>query len=199
MLDFYKLKELYMTNLEEHIREGKVDKEILHLLNLINSLDNYFTTSSCAGRIVLIKTPEDLKKQENVFLFKSHQTVKFEDIWKAILENYKKYENIWFKQEPFIIHVVCKDLKSANELLKISSKVGLKHSGIISLKKNKIVIEIIGNEKIETIVSKNGRILVNEEYLKELVNEANKKLLRSRVYMGKLYYELIRYLRFSIS
>jgi len=188
-----------MKKLEEHIKEGKVDKEILHILNLINSLDNYFTTSSCAGRIVLIKTPEDLKKQENVFLFKSHQIVKFEDIWNIILENYKKYENIWFKQEPFIIHVVCKDLKSANELLKISSKVGLKHSGIISLKKNKIVVEIIGNEKIETIVSKNGRILVNEEYLKELVNEANKKLLRSRVYMGRLYYELIKYFRFSIS
>jgi len=194
MLDFYKLKELYIKKLEEHIREGKVDKEILHLLNLINSLDNYFTTSSCAGRIVLIKTLEDLKKQEDVFLFKSHQTVKFEDIWKVILENYKKYENIWFKQEPFIIHIACKDLKSANELLKISSKVGLKHSGIISLKKNKIVIEIIGNEKIETIVSKNGRILINEEYLKELVNEANKKLLRSRVYMGKLYYDFIRYI-----
>jgi len=90
-------------------------------------------------------------------------------------------------------------LKSANKLLKISSKVGLKHSGIISLKKNKIVVEIIGNEKIETIVSKNGRILVNEEYLKELVKEANKKLLRSRVYMGRLYYELIKYFRFSIS
>jgi len=89
MLDFYKLKELYMKKLEEHIREGKVDKEILHILNLINSLDNYFTTSSCAGRIVLIKIPEGLKKQENVFLFKSHQIVKFEDIWNIILENYK--------------------------------------------------------------------------------------------------------------
>jgi len=187
-----------MKNLREHIERGRVDREVLHILNFINSLDGYFTTSSCAGRIVLIKTPEDLKKQEDVFLFKSHQIVKFEDIWKAILENYKKYENIWFKQEPFILHIVCKDLRHANALLKISSRVGLKHSGIISLKKNKIVIEIIGNEKIETIVSKNGRILVNEEYLKELVNEANKKLLRSRIYMGRFYYELIRDFKSSI-
>jgi len=199
MLEFDKLKELYIKRLEEHIRDGRVDREIIHILNLINSLDGYFTTSSCAGRIVLIKTPEDLKKQENVFLFKSHQIVNFDDIWKSVLENYQKHDNIWFKQEPFILHIACKDLKHAKELLKVASRVGLKHSGIISLKKNKIMVEIIGNEKIETIVSKNKRLLINEEYMRELVLEANKKLLRNRVYMGKLYYGLIRYFKVSLS
>jgi len=199
MLEFDKLKELYIKKLEEHIREERVDKEIIHILKLINSLEGYFTTSSCAGRIVLIKTPENLKKQENVFLFKSHQMVNFDDIWKTILENYQRYDNIWFKQEPFILHIACRDLKHAKDLLKIASSVGLKHSGIISLKENKIIIEIIGNEKIETIVSKNKKLLVNEDYMKELVIEANKKLLRNRVYMGKLYYELIKYFKVSLS
>jgi len=192
MLEFYKLKEFHIRKLEEHIREGKVDREIIHIIKIINQFDAFFTTSSCAGRIVLIRTPDNLKKQEKAFIFKSHQVVKFDEVWNILLKNYNKYENIWFKQEPFIIHVVCKNLKYANILLKISSKVGLKHSGIISLRKNRVITEIIGNEKIETIVSKNGKLLLTEEYLKELVNEANKKLLRSRVYMGRFYYELLK-------
>ncbi len=199
MIDFDKLKELHMKKLEEHIRKGKVDKEILHILNLINSLDGFFTTSSCAGRIVLIKTPDNLKKQRDVFLFKSHQIVDPNLIWKTLLEFYNRFANIWFKQEPFIIHVVCKDIDHAKDLLKISSLVGLKHSGIISLKKGKIVVEIIGNEKMETIVAKNRRLLVDRDYMEELVEEANKKLLRSRTYMGKLYYLLNKYFNVSRS
>ncbi|MEM1782798.1 MAG: hypothetical protein QW483_02870, partial [Nanopusillaceae archaeon] len=183
-----------IKKLEEHLKLNKVDKEILHVINLINSSNDYFTTSSCAGRIVLIKVPNNFKKQKDVFIFKSHQIVKFEDIFNVLKKTYALFDNIWFKQEPFIIHVSCRDLKSAIEILKISSKIGLKHSGIISLKKNRVVVEIIGNEKIETILSKNRMIIVSKEYLKDLVEEANKKLLKDRVYLGKLYIYLKNFL-----
>ncbi|MEM4511212.1 MAG: hypothetical protein QXD25_00140 [Nanopusillaceae archaeon] len=187
MIDFNILKRLYTKKLEEHLKLNKVDREILHVINLINSSNDYFTTSSCAGRIVLIKVPNDLKKQRDVFIFKSHQIVRFEDIFDILKKNYTLFDNIWLKQEPFIIHVSCRNLKSAIKILKISSKVGLKHSGILSLKKSRIIVEIIGNEKVETILSKNKKIIVSEEYLKDLVEEANKKLLRNRIYLGKLY------------
>ncbi|MEM4841590.1 MAG: hypothetical protein QXG80_02560, partial [Nanopusillaceae archaeon] len=147
MVDFDTLKMLYIKKLEEHLKLNKVDKEILHVINLINSSNDYFTTSSCAGRIVLIKVPNDLKKQKDVFIFKSHQIVKFEDIFNVLKKTYALFDNIWFKQEPFIIHVSCRNLRKAIEILKISSKIGLKHSGIISLKKSRVIIEIIGNEK----------------------------------------------------
>ncbi|MEM4884543.1 MAG: hypothetical protein QXO77_03410 [Saccharolobus sp.] len=121
MLDFNTLKELYMKKLENHIKSNKVDKEILHIINLINYHNNYFTTSSCAGRIVLIKVPDNLKKQKDVFIFKSHKIVKFEEIWNILKENYKNFNSIWFKQEPFILHIACKNLKSAYKILSISS------------------------------------------------------------------------------
>ncbi|MEM1896037.1 MAG: hypothetical protein QXR54_02575, partial [Nanopusillaceae archaeon] len=194
MVDFDTLKMLYIKKLEEHLKLNKVDKEILHVINLINSSNDYFTTSSCAGRIVLIKVPNDLKKQKDVFIFKSHQIVKFEDIFNVLKKTYALFDNIWFKQEPFIIHVSCRNLRKAIEILKISSKIGLKHSGIISLKKSRVIIEIIGNEKIETILSKNKKIIVSEEYLENLIEEANKKLLRDRTYLGKLYIYLKKYL-----
>lgn len=194
MVDFDTLKMLYIKKLEEHLKLNKVDKEILHIINLINSSNDYFTTSSCAGRIVLIKVPNDLKKQKDVFIFKSHQIVKFEDIFNVLKKTYALFDNIWFKQEPFIIHVSCRNLRKAIEILKISSKIGLKHSGIISLKKSRVIIEIIGNEKIETILSKNKKIIVSEEYLENLIEEANKKLLRDRTYLGKLYIYLKKYL-----
>lgn len=42
-------------------RKGSVDEPIVELVDFINSLDNYFTTSSCSGRIVVLAdTPEEV-------------------------------------------------------------------------------------------------------------------------------------------
>ena len=50
--------------------EGKWDKAISSLCKKINKKDDYYTTSSCAGRIALVKgLPE---KAKSAFLFKTH-------------------------------------------------------------------------------------------------------------------------------
>jgi tRNA(Phe) wybutosine-synthesizing methylase Tyw3 len=47
-------------------RKGSVDEPIKELVDFINSLERYFTTSSCSGRIVVLAdTPEEV----NSFLF----------------------------------------------------------------------------------------------------------------------------------
>jgi tRNA wybutosine-synthesizing protein 3 len=43
-------------------RKGSVDEPIKELVDFINSLESYFTTSSCSGRIVVLAdTPEEVK------------------------------------------------------------------------------------------------------------------------------------------
>jgi tRNA(Phe) wybutosine-synthesizing methylase Tyw3 len=43
-------------------RKGSVDEPIKELVDFINSLASYFTTSSCSGRIVVLAdTPEEVK------------------------------------------------------------------------------------------------------------------------------------------
>lgn len=35
-------------------KKGSVDEDIEHVVSLLNSFEEYFTTSSCSGRIILI-------------------------------------------------------------------------------------------------------------------------------------------------
>ena len=190
-MEFDKLKEYFIKKLKDAVYKKEVDEPILDLLDLINKLDNYFTTSSCAGRIVLMKIPKSGKKNEAEFLFKSHYPVNPKEVWERLLEIYNNYEDsIWFKQEPFILHISARNLESAIKILEIAHKVGLKHSGIISIKPERIVIEIQSTERVETIVAKNGNLLVNENYFYILVKEANKKLEKTRRKMNKFYEEI---------
>lgn len=141
--------------------QGEIDKDIKELLDKINSLKDYFTTSSCSGRIVLLKGQT---KKESEWLFKSHNPI----------EKLEIKEDCWFLQEPPIIHVCCRDINSAKNLLKLAQDSGFGKSGIISL--DKIILEIKGAEKIETFLTKD----LPEVYLELLKNKANEKLLKSK-------------------
>ena len=46
---------------------GEWDSPIIELCNKINASSKYYTTSSCSGRIVLIKQVD--KKQEGLFFY----------------------------------------------------------------------------------------------------------------------------------
>jgi len=73
-----------------------------------------------------------------------------------------------------ILHVSCKTIEDANELLK-TMRQHFKHSGMMAARK-KIMLEIRGSEFIETPIAENGKLLINRTYLKKLIEESNKKL-----------------------
>ncbi len=168
-------------------KKGSIDTEIISLVKLINSLKNYYTTSSCSGRIMIIKRPESGKKCDVDFFFSSHSKVNFSEIKNKLKEI--PDEQLWFRQESMIMHIACKTIENAQKILDISAKTGLKHSGIITTRK-KIIVEIIGSEQFETIIASNKKIYINEEYLKLLVNEANKKMNLNKKRLKK-FYELV--------
>jgi tRNA wybutosine-synthesizing protein 3 len=173
-MDFLKQKSEFLRK-KDKSRKGEIDKDIKKLVDLINSKGNYYTTSSCSGRIVLIKK-KSYKKQDCSWIFVKHKEVDFDEIRK-VLERIPE-EEVWFREEPLIMHICCKNLEDANRFLGIVRKI-FKRAGIISINK-KIIIEIIGTEFIDTIISKNKKLLVSDEYLKFLVKEANKKLRRNK-------------------
>jgi tRNA wybutosine-synthesizing protein 3 len=183
IMKFDELKSYALRKLDEALSRNEVDEPIIPLLNTINSLEDYFTTSSCAGRIVLMKIPKSGRKNEAEFLFKTHFPTEPRVVLKA-LESLPE-ESVWFKQEPFIIHVSARDLDKALKLLELAQRSGLKHSGIISIKPERVVLEIQSTERIETIVAKGGKLLVNNDYIEVLVHEANQKLIKTRERMNK--------------
>jgi len=141
--------------------KGAWDQKIIPLCNTLNRLPDFFTTSSCAGRITLVKDPDPGKKQKNIWLFTTHEPIKGlpEDNFPA-----------WLKCEPFIVHVCCRTIKHAKILLDLARSLGFKRSGVISLKK--IIVEIIGTEKIENFLTDE----LPKEYLEQLTFLASQKL-----------------------
>ena len=181
-------------------KKGSIDKDINPLVNEINSKDDYYTTSSCAGRIVLLEM-KSRKKNECNWIFTKHDKVKFDEINNALNgysindnsngaknnsekfnklksnvkiknpKNIKNYE-IWLKQQPLILHVACRNMEAAKKFLDMARRL-FKKAGIIGLTERRITVEIIGSEHLETIV-KDKNFAVDGEYLKELVKYANR-------------------------
>ena len=54
---FFEAKKSALNKLDQAMIEKKVDSSIIPLLDIINKSDDYYTSSSCAGRIVLIEMP----------------------------------------------------------------------------------------------------------------------------------------------
>jgi len=69
---------------------------------------------------------------------------------------------IWFKQQPIILHAACRNIEAANKLLDISRKI-FRRAGIIGITKRKVMIEIIGDEKLDTIIA--DKDFVADEHL----------------------------------
>ena len=151
---------------------GGWDKKIVKLCDKLNKSKNFYTTSSCSGRIVLMIEQE--KKAKNLFIKVWHDKISFNEL-KENLMNIRNKELIKFKLEPPILHLACKDLNCASEFLEKAKHVGWKRSGILTYKKN-IILELNSTEKLESPIINNGKVLVNDLFLKLIVELSNKKL-----------------------
>jgi len=150
---------------------GSWDEKIKGLCEKINKSKNYYTTSSCAGRIVLIKALDE--KTEDVFLFRTHDKISFDELKKA-LNNIKYPGLVEFQQTTCILHVACNSLNNAQNLVNKAKIAGWKRSGIMGGKRN--MVELHSTESISFPIMENRKILVDDDFLKLIVRQANKKL-----------------------
>jgi len=155
---------------------GSWDSKIIDLCEKINKNKNYYTTSSCAGRVVLIKALDE--KAEDVFLFRTHDKISFNELKKALEEAGKKYKGlVEFQQTTCILHVACESLKDAQIIVNKAKLAGWKRSGIMGGKRN--MVELHSTESISFPIMENKKILVNDDFLKLIVKQANAKLERT--------------------
>ena len=68
----------------ERLRRRGADEEVEGLLQKMNSLDGFFTTSSCSGRIALICLPEIGAKREARFIGRWHRPVRQAEVLAAL-------------------------------------------------------------------------------------------------------------------
>jgi len=153
---------------------GGWDPKIKGLCEKLNKNKKYYTTSSCAGRIILLKG--EMGKEPNKFLFRTHKKTSFSELKKALDD--VEYEGlVEFKQSPCILHVACVDLESSQELVNNAKLSGWKKSGIMNTKK-RFIVELQSTEHLAFPIMNKQEVLIDDKLLKLVVQQSNMRLER---------------------
>ena len=170
---FTMMKGHHKKKLQEAIDGKKIDPLMIDLAKHIASSKNYFSTSSCSGRIILLQINDAEDKQPEGFFRKWHSQVKAEEVWEALQEKTEK--NIWFKQEPFVLVIGSQDFEHAKTIIEICKELGIKRCGISFFEEGKVLLEVFGSQGMSFMVKKKNKLLILEEMMKEQVEIANQK------------------------
>jgi tRNA wybutosine-synthesizing protein 3 len=182
----------------ERLRIRGADEEIAGIIEKINSFDDFFTTSSCSGRIALICIPEIGAKREAKFIGKWHRPVTKEEVLEAIkvkssAEASEKGE-IWLLSQSPILHVSCRGLEKAKILLRVAIASGFKYSSIKAIANSKdnekVVVEIVSTERMDVPLGKGGVMFCSEAYMDFILSKANFMLERGKEKLKRFYYGL---------
>jgi tRNA wybutosine-synthesizing protein 3 len=186
MRDHFKFRKENQLKKDDKSLKGSWDSRIIDLCEGINLKEEYYTTSSCSGRVVLLL--DSREKRDDLFIFVSHDEISFEKL-KEVLSGISGSEMIYFKCDPVILHVACQTLEDAQNLIDIAVRdAGWKRCSVIGTGK-RFVVELNSTGKLEFPIYHN-KILVDDDYLRLIVSEANKKLKSSWERIEKLHKSL---------
>lgn len=165
---FMNQKKTYLAKSDKS-KKGDIDEKVISLLETINALPNYYTTSSCSGRVYLWKGTG--KKSETQWLKVSHDLI--DD---GFFDCDEEKDLVWLRLEGMILHIACKDLEAAHALLEKARKF-YKKSCILSASA-KIIAEVRGSEFMEMPMYKDGKLLFSGDFgwLKEIINQKLEKM-----------------------
>lgn len=172
----------------EHLEQRGADAEVEELLQRLNALDNFFTTSSCSGRIVVIRIPEIGAKREAVFLGKWHRPVRKEEVVEAVSAASAQTGEVWFITQSPIVHVACRRLGDARALLRLAIESGFKYSGIKAFDEHeeRVILELLSTERMDVPLATDGRMLCSDAHLEFILRKSNSMLTRGKEKVKRL-------------
>ena len=139
-MNFEKEKKDFLAK-KDKSRKGSIDNKIKKLVNKINSFKDFYTTSSCSGRILLLAIPKSNKKNEVQYLFRLHKKInnnEFKKLIKIMKSKKIPKEDVWFIVQPVILHIACKDIDNAKKLLNTARDIGFKYLALSQLEKARL-------------------------------------------------------------
>ena len=184
---FAMIKARHRTTFETALKQGKMDSQMVKLCEFTAETKNFFTSSCCSGRIVLLEKRGN-RKIDTFFHRKWHRKIKIEELLEGFKESTKG--ELWLKVDPFILHLGCVDLEHAKKVLEAMKKAGVKRGGIIVAEPGKFLIEFQGTESMSIPLREKKKKLAGEDYIRALLPRANKLLKRNYARLEKLETEL---------
>jgi tRNA wybutosine-synthesizing protein 3 len=173
---FLDAKDNALRSLEKACHDELVDPGIKSVLDLLNQKEEYYTSSSCAGRVMVLQIPVLGDKQKAEILGKWHRVVTFDEVDSASKRGIKGM--IWLLAQAPILHIGCDFLAAADWLVKLAGSCGFKNSSIKSTGK-KILVEVCSTERLDAPLGMDSLVFYDERYLGLLVDISNQVIERS--------------------
>jgi len=142
------------------LQESEMDDQYIEL-------DRVATTTAATG------------KGYGAWLITSHAQITPCNLFSALEDQSKSnsHHALIFKHEPLLLHVAASSLSRARQLLKIALDLGFRESGTVITPK-RITVAIRSHSLALTVpIASKGRLRPNEEYMEELVKEANDRFV----------------------
>jgi tRNA(Phe) wybutosine-synthesizing methylase Tyw3 len=180
--------ELYHTDKSP---KGSVDIFARPVIDFINEQPDFFTTSSCSGRIAIycyessgaetpsIDAPSGSNKGHGKWLYVNHGPEHLSvAAVQASMAAAPAGTSAYIKTEPFLLHVQCRTLDAARLMLQASVAAGYRESGIGISNANKIIVGIRTTAlALEAPLRSHGVDLYDDNLLQHLVHICNERMV----------------------
>jgi tRNA wybutosine-synthesizing protein 3 len=186
-------KEEFLRRMREDLEIGYLDHYIVDVLEIISSMPGLYTQSSCSGRVTLVDAQMPWEREGATVVFKKHSKVTVEEI--LYVAKQPVSSRLWVVVTGPIIHVSALSLEYANEMLKIAREAGMKHSGIISMSKKGIIVELTSGVRVTHLIKDGEKWVTPLEKLPDLVRVVNDALLEGKSRLDRLRAVLSRWRR----
>jgi len=169
-------KKAFVDRLEREALQVRVDGDVFPLLRLLNQHPDIYTTSSCSGRIMVAEAVRPSYSKGRGFrpVARWHHPVPPELVAEAVAQ----LDNAWLMVRGAILHLAAADAKTAYRLVEIGRGTGHKHSGIIAMNRGGIFVEILGEERLDIPLKRNGAAVAD---VAVAVDMANKTLVLAKL------------------
>ncbi|XP_063233751.1 tRNA wybutosine-synthesizing protein 3 homolog isoform X1 [Bacillus rossius redtenbacheri] len=169
-------------------RKGCVDEPIKQLVEFINGLEDFVTTSSCSGRAILFCEGGSNKKGCR-WLYTSHGAAEEGTL---VASANPAHGSLVLKYEPLILHVQCLSVERAKTMHTCALDSGFRNSGITIGKNGKVTLAVRSCIGLEAPLSEDGQLMVTEEYLKFLTRKVNEKVKENTIRSERFFHNLKR-------
>lgn len=180
-----------MERLEREMRLGRVDRDIQGLLERINSMETFYTTSSCSGRMVVIWSSSPRDKRSATVLGKWHSKPAFNEFARAIARAVDMCRRdggyAWASYHPLALDIACSDYENASGLVSLLVNGGFKYACMRKSKHGFMILVRVGT-KVDMPVCVEGVDLSScEGYVIGLYKVLTRYMDESKRWLERLY------------
>lgn len=157
---------------------GYLDHGIRGLLEDIFSIEGYYPTSSCSGRIIAIDSPYPWRRRDSYLVMKKHSEISG-DVVRKLAET-PVITVLWLIASGPIIHVMARTPGHAMRLLRVAREAGFKHSGLLASSKRGYLVELVTGIWVAIPIKIHETVLIDMNRAEEVAGIANRSLAEGR-------------------